>query len=112
MRTINNILDSIGPQSLTQKGSRHLRGDLTPRQLSVCSDGDLKGDSAEDKAGQGALGASLTHVGQSSVEIGLMNRMRGKLQGYSSFNILPSLPVGPMLICTVHLRGGGRQGGQ
>lgn len=40
---------------------------------------------------ESSAGASLTHVGQSSVEIRLMNRgERAKRRGYSSFNIPPS----------------------
>lgn len=46
----------------------------------------------------------LTHVGQSSEKIGLMNRReRAKRRGYSSSNItllLLSLSVGPARICT------------
>lgn len=49
---------------------------------------------------ESSAGASLTHVGQSSVEIRLMNRgERAKRRGYSSFNIPPSLSVGPALVC-------------
>lgn len=42
----------------------------------------------QGRATESSAGASLTHVGQSSVEIGLMNRGEGvKRRGGSSFNI-------------------------
>lgn len=42
----------------------------------------------QGRATESSAGASLTHVGQSSVEIGLMNRgKRAKGRGCSSFNI-------------------------
>lgn len=56
------------------------------------------------RAGSGpSLGrAELTHVGQSSVEIRLMNGgERAKRRGYSSFNISPSLSVGAALVCSL-----------
>lgn len=100
---INQILKSNKKKGLSTS-YWHFRGDRAPWQLSVglmCSG---KRDGAEYGARAGrqesSAGASLTHVGQSSVEIRLMNRgERAKRRGYSSFNIPPSLSVGPALVC-------------
>lgn len=49
---------------------------------------------------ESSAGASLTHVGQSSVEIGLMNRRERETAGLLVFQYPPSLSVGPVFICT------------
>ena len=45
-----------------------------------------RGDGA-GRGGRSSAGASLTHVGQSSVEIGLMNRREAETAGFPVFSI-------------------------
>lgn len=79
------------------QGYRHFGGDLAPRQLSVDLMASWKCDGAEDGAGAGRGGAAessagaslLTHVGQSSVEIGLMNRGERETAGLLVFQYSP-----------------------
>lgn len=71
-----------------QKGYRHFGGDLAARQLSVSlmaswsATGQRTGTGG---AAESSAGASLTHVGQSSVEIGLMNRRERETAGLLVF---------------------------
>lgn len=83
-----------------------LRGDLAPRQLSVGLMASRRATgqrTCPGGAAESSAGASLTHVGQRSVEIGLMNRVEGG--GVAAGRLVfqfspPSLSVGPALMCT------------
>lgn len=74
------------------QGYRHFGGDLARRQLSV---GLMASRSATGQrtgpggAAESSAGASLTHVGQSSVEIGLMNRRERETAGLLVFQYPP-----------------------
>lgn len=84
-------------------GYQHFRADLACFSTVICRfDGELVCDRAEDggRAGQQNPQQALTHVGQSSVEIGLMNRRERETAGLLVFQYPPSLSVGPVFICT------------
>lgn len=86
-----------------------LRGDLAPRQLSVGLMASRRATgqrTCPGGAAESSAGASLTHVGQRSVEIGLMNRVEGGGGRATRLSVFP-----PVIISRtgahVHARRGG-----